>query len=101
MTTKILIVDDDIDDIDIFTSGVKDFDPDIKCFSAQNGIDGIELLHKHYQDPPDYIFVDLNMPKMNGKEFIKKLRQDDAFDSIKIIIYSTSNLREDEVETRS
>jgi CheY-like chemotaxis protein len=97
MGRTVMIVDDDIDDIDIFIDAVRRVDSSLCCVSAQNGIDAINLLN-HGEVHPDFIFVDLNMPKLNGKQFIASLKQSHAFDDSRIIVYSTSKNERDEAE---
>ena len=91
MSISIMIVDDDTDDIDIFIEAVNEVDPSINCLKAKNGIAGISLVNS-VEEKPDYIFVDMNMPKMNGRQFIAEIRKNRLFDKIRLIIYSTSNL---------
>lgn len=84
-----MIVDDDKDDIDIFIEAVNALDPSIKCHSANNGLAGLNLVNSLDQKP-DYIFVDMNMPKISGKQFIAEIRKNSLFNKIKLVIYSTS-----------
>jgi CheY-like chemotaxis protein len=84
-----MIVDDDTDDIDIFIEAVNEVDPAAQCVQAKNGLVAMDILHSTERNP-DYIFVDMNMPKMNGRQFIAEIRKDRKFDEIKIIVYSTS-----------
>ena len=41
--------------------------------------------------PPDLIFLDLNMPKMNGLEFLKAFKEISSFRNIPVVIYTTSS----------
>jgi CheY-like chemotaxis protein len=89
MSVSIMIIDDDRDDIDIFIEAVNVLDPSIHCVSASNGLTGLNLLHS-LEQKPDCLFVDLNMPKINGKQFVAEVRKNSMFDKIKLVIYSTS-----------
>jgi CheY-like chemotaxis protein len=84
-----MIIDDDADDIEMFIEAVAEIDPTITCHQAKNGIIGITLLN-NIDRKPDYIFVDMNMPKMNGKQFIDEARNNKLLGTGKIILYSTS-----------
>jgi CheY-like chemotaxis protein len=95
--TSIMIVDDDIEDIEIFIDGVHEVDESITCISAQNGLEAIEKLNAT-EIKPDYIFVDLNMPKLNGSGLIKELKKRSDLSQIKIIVYSTNNVYNDKDE---
>lgn len=96
----IMIVDDDEDDIELFCDAVKELDNDIECISASNGEDAIHKLTRESQPLPDYIFLDLNMPRLNGKQCLKRLKVNPRLRDIPVIIYSTSKLKEDMEETR-
>jgi CheY-like chemotaxis protein len=71
---------------------------------AKNGEEAIDLLNKVTNDNPeslpDIVLLDLNMPKMNGIEFLQKLRADDKWKSIKVFVLTTSAEREDREETK-
>ncbi len=89
-THKILmIVDDDKDDRFFFRSAIRKNNPTFECIEAENGVDALEQLRKAEQ-LPDFIFLDLNMPKMDGRECLKELKKDKTLKKIPVIIYSTS-----------
>src|SRR5688572_11843036 len=96
----ILIVDDDEDDIELFCDAVKDLDGDIRCISASNGEEALHKLSTENEPLPDYIFLDLNMPRLNGKQCLKRIKGNPRLREIPVIIYSTSKLKEDMEETR-
>ena len=100
MPRCIMIVDDDVDDIDIFIEAVHDVDPSIHCLSAQNGLDAINQIQAS-DILPNYIFVDMNMPKINGKQFTRDFRKNASFNDIKVIMYSTSKNDRDVKELKS
>ena len=95
----LLIVDDDVDDLQFFIDAIGEIDPRIHCLTAFNGIEALMLLETH-DSRPDYIFLDLNMPKMNGKQCLRHLKNSPLFRSIPVIIYSTSRRPEDSDEAR-
>ena len=66
-----------------------------KCeiITAQNGQDGLEKLAKN--PDADLILLDINMPLMNGLEFIKKVREIGKYDTVPIVIVSTEGKEED------
>lgn len=90
----ILVVDDDIDDLLFFTDALVEIDAQIECVTAMNGIEALRKLES-LPVRPDFIFLDLNMPKMNGKLCLRHIKNNPLFQSIPVIIYSTSRLQED------
>ena len=98
---KIIIVDDDADDRAFFCEAVSEVDSDIECIGLNDGEEAIRYLEKNPDDIPDYIFLDLNMPRMNGKQCLKRIKSNENLSFIPVVIYSTSKSREDIVETES
>lgn len=93
-----LMVDDDIDDQDIFSIALKDLDMSVDCEFA---FDGEEAMRKLEGDPlffPDLIFLDINMPKMNGKECLAAIRRIERLSHIPVIVFSTSSDKKMEQE---
>ncbi len=96
---SVLIVDDDDDDREMFCEAVGKVSTTTKCFHALNGLEALEMLRSGDGELPDMIFLDLNMPRLNGKQCLVQLKQLDHVNNIPVIIYSTSNLKEDRDET--
>lgn len=97
----LLIIDDDADDIELFCLAVGEIDKTIKCISARTGDEALLLLRKNLLRKPDYIFLDLNMPRMNGKQCLGMIKKHPEFSDIPVIIYSTSKLPQDYDETKA
>ena len=91
MVTRFLIVDDDEEDRELFCEAVKEVDASIKCCEAVDGEAGMRLLTQATVRP-DFVFLDINMPRMNGFQFIDKIKAIPALADIPVIIYSTSKL---------
>jgi CheY-like chemotaxis protein len=93
-------VDDDPDDRELFCEAVHDIDEAIQCNTVSNGEAALKLLNKENGSPlPDYIFLDLNMPRLNGKQCLSLIKSSPSLQHIPIIIYTTSKLKEDIAET--
>jgi CheY-like chemotaxis protein len=90
MKKTVILIDDDKDDQEIFQKELHKFDSSIKFLSAYNGEEGIAVLSKN---AVDYIFLDINMPVMNGIDALKLIKQDENLKNIPVIIYSTSDGR--------
>jgi len=87
--TKCLIVDDDRDDQEIFLLCLSDIEAGIDCVAADDGIDAIALLEGGYV--PDYIFIDVNMPRMNGIDCLRILKNMNQLQHSRIFMYSTTS----------
>lgn len=86
----ILLVDDDEDDRVFFQEAIEDLDNPIALEVAEHGMDALQQLENKNSMKPQAIFLDLNMPVLDGHECLKLIRSNPAFDAVKIIIYSTS-----------
>ena len=95
----LFLVDDDIDDHEIFKSALAKVDEELALLTATNGYEALNLLSKA-STLPDYIFVDLNMPRMGGLQFLKEIKQTDTLKDIPVIIYSTSSNPGDIAKTK-
>ena len=86
---NIFLVEDDEDDQEFFKEAINDIDNTICLDMAVNGLDAIGKL-AHMSILPDLIFMDINMPLMNGLECLKKLKSMAQFKNIPVVILSTS-----------
>ncbi|MEP7168845.1 MAG: response regulator [Bacteroidota bacterium] len=87
---KILLVDDDSDDQEFFMEALKELEPTLECSIANNGLEALEYLSTN-PPPPSLIFLDLNMPNMNGFECLAELSKVKQYKDIPVIILTTSN----------
>jgi CheY-like chemotaxis protein len=94
---RILIIDDDPDDVQIFREAICQINPDIECLSARDGDEALTLLRRE-TELPEIIFLDVNMPVMDGKECLIQIKRNIRYKNIKTVIYSTSSI-EHEVAT--
>lgn len=93
------LVDDDEDDREIFALALRDLGSHIKCVLASDGMDALEKLRMS-DTLPDYIFLDLNMPRMDGKECISEIKRDARLYDIPVVIYSTSSSTKDRADAK-
>ena len=84
-----LLIDDDDDDQEIFSMALKDLKDPVHCAFANDGIHALELLNNGSYTP-DVIFLDMNMPRMNGIQCLGELRKMNRLKHIPVYIYSTS-----------
>ena len=87
---NLLLIEDDVDDQMLFVEAFKQLNSNVKYTIAYDGRDALDKLRllKH---SPDLIFLDINMPRMNGFEFLAHLRADSSLNQIPVIVLSTSN----------
>jgi CheY-like chemotaxis protein len=97
----ILLVDDDEDDLFFAERALKKSDLPHITHKVRDGIEMLDYLHRRgtYTEEnaplPDLILLDLNMPKMNGKEALKALREDTNLGHIPVILFTTSHAEQD------
>lgn len=95
---NILLVEDDYDDQVFFVDALHKIHPDIVCDVAYNGLHALQklTLNANY----DLIFMDLNMPLMDGFECLKELKQDVQLKHIPVIILTTSKNEDDIIRAK-
>src|SRR5688572_7918660 len=86
----VLIVDDDEDDRDLFCEALNQVSPFITCIMARNGEEALHGLKLNCFPKPDLIFLDLNMPRVNGIQCLTELKKDTALRAIPVVICTTS-----------
>ncbi len=95
-----MIIDDDRDDRFFFREALTGMLSSPLCLEAIDGEDGLSQLRKAKQ-LPDFIFLDVNMPRMDGRECLKELKNDPNLRNIPVIMYSTSFSKESIEEFRA
>ncbi|SHG73222.1 Response regulator receiver domain-containing protein [Chryseolinea serpens] len=85
----IINVDDDADDREMFCEALRAIDELISCVQHDSGQKALEFLRSH-PETPDFIFVDINMPKMNGYECVYAIRSIDHLQHVPIVMFSTA-----------
>ena len=94
----IFIVDDDEDDKKLFIESAKEINSSITFITASDGQEALRLLKDERNKPPDYIFLDLRMPRVGGKKCLEEIRGDKRLHDIPVFIYTTSTDVKDSVE---
>jgi CheY-like chemotaxis protein len=84
---KILLVDDDQDELELFMQSLEDVPGAYACTQASSGHHAMQLLH---EVQPDYIFMDFNLPGMNGLELLAALKNESHLQDIPVYLYSTT-----------
>lgn len=94
---NILLIEDDTIEVMKFNRVLQKLDLNHKIIEANNGEEALTIL-KDKIVIPDIIILDLNMPKINGIEFLQILKADDYLKYIPAIILTTSNNHKDVLE---
>lgn len=100
---EILLVEDNPGDIRLTREALKDAKVRNNIHVAMDGVDAMAFLHKqgkHAAVPrPDLILLDLNLPKMNGREVLEEIKQDAGLQHIPVVILTTSQAEQDVLES--
>lgn len=89
MFMTILYADDDVDDRMLFTEAFSEISPSVSCITVCDGQELLRTLDKT-QNLPDVIFLDINMPVMDGRECLIALKRDRRLRTIPVVMYSTA-----------
>ncbi|MBN7811874.1 response regulator [Algoriphagus sp. H41] len=90
-TKYFLLVDDDQDDRDFFREAILEIYPVSEIQEAKDGVHALELLDSNLLRLPDVIFLDLNMPRMDGKGFLARLKCSILLQHIPVFVFTTSS----------
>jgi CheY-like chemotaxis protein len=101
---NILLVEDDEVDIMNVKRAFKKYKISNPLFIAENGVEALAMLRSQNGQPPEVpenrrlILLDLNMPKMNGLEFLQELRKQEYLKRTPVIVLTTSDEDKDRIE---
>lgn len=83
-----LLLEDDPEDQEVFIDALHSISSTTGCYAVSNGEEALIALN-HHGFRPDYIFTDLNMPGMDGFQFVNEIKRIDRWKSIPVIVYSS------------
>lgn len=99
----ILLVEDNPGDVRLTREALKEGKIKNNLFVTSNGVEALEFLKQEgeYTDAirPDLILLDLNMPRMDGRELLEKIKQEPDLRRIPVVILTTSKSEEDIVKS--
>ena len=101
---NILLIEDDEVDVMNVKRAFKKYKITNPLYVAGNGIEGLEMLRAQDREQPQIpesrrlVLLDLNMPKMNGLEFLQELRKDENLKRTPVIVLTTSDEDKDRME---
>jgi CheY-like chemotaxis protein len=98
-SNPILLVEDDNVDVMTVKRALKDLNIKNQLVSTANGEEALEYLKNNDNNKPCIILLDLNMPKMNGIEFLTIIKADKTLKTIPVIVLTTSSQQQDIAES--
>jgi len=93
MAKRFLLIDDDSDDRELFSEALSMVEPAIICYHATDAEEGYAWLQQNKEEP-DLIFLDINLPVMDGWQLLMRLKES-PLKHIPVIMYSTSSNAKD------
>lgn len=99
MTISVLLVEDSPGDVRLTEEAFRDANPNVQLHIASDGVEAMAYLHRegsHLESPrPDLILLDLNLPRMDGREVLALIKADDSLRTIPTLILTTSEAEVD------
>lgn len=95
----VLLVEDDRVDAMTVKRAIRQIKMQHPMVHAENGEEALEYLQNSANEKPWIILLDLNMPKMNGIEFLEIAKKDPELQSIPVIVLTTSKEQQDRIES--
>ena len=96
----IFIADDDEDDKELFIRSAKEVNRSISFVTASDGQEAMRLLKDERNLVPDYIFLDLRMPRISGQQCLEEITKDERLQRIPVFIYTTSKDVRESIELK-
>ncbi|WP_456830156.1 response regulator [Deinococcus sp. UYEF24] len=91
----LLLVEDEFADAELFTELIAEISDDIHVYHVSNGQQALDFVTRQGEYAnvplPNLVVLDLNMPVMNGHEFLKRAKREDRARSIPVLVLSTSD----------
>lgn len=99
MPLQVLLVEDNAGDVRLTREAFRDANMSIEFHVASDGVEAMAFLRREGDNPnaprPDLILLDLNLPKMDGREVLAHIKEDDSLKSIPTVILTTSEAEVD------
>ena len=90
MHHNLLLADDDIDDCIFFEDALDELPISATLLTVNDGVQLMKFLSEKADNPPDVLFLDLNMPRKSGFECLSEIKSIDILKDLPIVIFSTS-----------
>ena len=94
----IIFADDDADDLELITGFFKQFNPNVNVLEFMDGKEVLKFLDDFAlsNSLPLLVVLDINMPRLNGRETLMAIRSHPRYRHVPVVIYSTSSSKADE-----
>ena len=86
-----LLADDDNDDAELFAEALTATGTRVDFFRVEDSLELFKFLSGTQNRKPDIIFLDINMPPISGWQCLTKIKNDDDYKNIPVVMYSTSS----------
>ncbi|MBI3523880.1 MAG: response regulator [Betaproteobacteria bacterium] len=98
----VLLVEDEPADANLVRSAIKEGKVHCRLHHVTDGVEALDFLRRRGEryrtsPQPDLILLDLNMPRMNGREFLAAVKTDEALEAIPVVVLTTSDVERDVV----
>ena len=88
---SIYLIDDDMDDVELFRDALEEIDPSVSLQFANDGHEAVRSLRAKPDALPDLVFLDISMPVFSGLQCLAFLKKDDRLRDLPVIMYTTSS----------
>ena len=95
---RIYLIDDDMDDVELFRDALEEIDPSVSLEYANDGREAVRSLTERKDALPDLVFLDISLPVFSGLQCLATFKKDDQLRDLPVIMYSTSS-QEREIKT--
>src|SRR5215207_2083878 len=98
----VLYADDDPDDLELVKEAFSRYSKNVEVITVMDGSQVLSYLHRLKEEDPSpcLVILDINMPMLNGKETLKKIREFPGLEKLPVVLFTTSSLPQDQVFAR-
>ena len=103
--TSVLIVEDDLGDVVLTRRAFRMGSPERKVYAVRDGVEALDFLlctgayvDRDPRDMPELILLDMQLPRMNGLEVLRRLREEERTHLLPIVILTSSDAEQDRLE---
>jgi CheY-like chemotaxis protein len=95
----VLCVDDDADDREIVCFTISKIDSSLRVVHAEDGLEALDYLTRAKEEDtlPCLVILDINMPRMDGKQTLAEIKKDNQLSGVPVVVFSTSGNWEDKM----